>query len=154
MEKINIDKLNHPLIEQIIEKILAEPRAFNMEIVLQEAGEAGQYGELAPACNTVGCIAGWAVLLTHGIQQAHTYTHPGLKPRQDIIEEAAGLLGMSKQEAKQVFFVENWPDPFWHDYREVGHYHYDDSMAEKLARIVGEAKVSVARLRHLMEKGE
>lgn len=62
--------MNTELLLKVKEKILAQPRAFNMATWLRKNGPEGGDDPYVnyrnPPCGTVACIAGWVVELTGG----------------------------------------------------------------------------------------
>lgn len=67
-------------------------------------GEPPLGGIQFPKCNTVGCIAGWAVLLTDGMNAASEADFL-------IVDRAKQLLGFGRYyDADALFSVDDWPD--------------------------------------------
>lgn len=114
-------KLNVELLRKIKKHILAVPRRFAMNhfIIRGEPGRLlqnphqGSGGETypasldgafrkAPACGTVGCIAGWAAFFTA--------KNPARINNDNAQKRAAKALGISAEQGKTLFFTENWPD--------------------------------------------
>ena len=57
-------KMNTRLLRKVQKHILEEPRRLNMDIILDDRVSARDPKN--PPCGTVGCIAGWAIVLAHG----------------------------------------------------------------------------------------
>ena len=93
------------LLERVKAHILEEPRRLDMDIFVRTAGVR----EICPTaywpkCGTVGCIAGWAVMLVKGREETI---------RLDLIGGRVGgvaqeLLGISGAEHMELFFT--WPE--------------------------------------------
>jgi hypothetical protein len=154
--KIDTNKLNKPLIRRVIRKIKSEPRAFDMSVVLSSAAECDLYGESCPPCNTVGCVAGWAYMLTHKLRNYGSFLKHG-KLRNDVIEHAAELLGLNGDgrnvSYRSVFFATEWPEPFRQEYQNIMRYVGGKPRA-MIDRQRDEANLTVRRLQHLMRTGE
>lgn len=109
-------KLNVRLLRKIKKHILAVPERFAMNwfIVRGTPGQIIEHldwrqpmsldGEFrkAPACGTVGCIAGWAAFFTAKNPQRLTNDSAERRGKK--------ALGLSKDQAKTLFFTEEWPD--------------------------------------------
>lgn len=72
-------KTAYGLLGEIRKLILEEPKRYNQERTLQRRAK----GDGAPACGTVGCVAGWTVAL----KAPRTPTY-------DVLEKAANILGL------------------------------------------------------------
>lgn len=107
-------KLNVKLLEKVKKHIKKEPRRLNMSEWNQVAvpgryintdAEKGFFSRLkltkrtAPPCGTVGCIAGWATMLS-GVSEI------------PIDDAAIELLGINEEAAQELFFMGSWPRPF------------------------------------------
>lgn len=87
--------------------------------------------QVIPPCNTVGCIAGWATMLS--IKDMTQLLQFGV---QDFIRNGRRLLGLSDNEANVLFYISHWPESFRDEYKR---YSEDSSFeaAQKRADIVG-----------------
>ena len=92
-----------------------------------------------PPCGTTACIAGWALTLAGKRMRKFTnYMNQGRK-----------ILGLTQQEARKLFLVDNWPEKFQERY---------DSDAESVlsSRVPAKdirknALVAVARIEHFIK---
>lgn len=105
--------MNVELLEKVKQHILEEPKRFFMEDFILEApaGSAVKLDDVTrtmPSCGTAACIAGWAVILSHG----------GALPsgtRLGCFTEACNLLGFKldkfqdSEEADRLFVTSDWP---------------------------------------------
>lgn len=83
--------------------------------------------QVFPKCGTVGCIAGWACLLS------------GNNGFIDAFDPAATLLNLDNP--GRLFYEDNWPEPFATQYA-------------KAKRPSQRAKTAAARIEHLITTGE
>lgn len=81
-----------------------------------------------PPCGTAACIAGWANLLTGGMEEGDHF-------------RAADVLGLDREMAWNVFGADSWPDHFWTQFRKA-----------RYPKV--RAKIAAARIEHLIETGE
>lgn len=136
-------KLNVRLLRKIQRHILEEPRRFAMSIsaLHGEPGTAldnycfsdGDEPGTFPACGTVGCLAGWANILTGA-----------RKGNEDSIARAAKQIGVKSTpswEDHPLFFAPNWPAPFARKYRKA-----------KTPKT--RAKIASARIEYLIKEGK
>lgn len=137
--------MNVKLLQAIKKHILAEPKRLDM-------GNWGFKRDKAndgPACGTVGCIAGWAVLLTHPslIGRKEDFTPAKLKKFSNAMgnaeEDAPGLLKINIGTADRLFYVDRWPEPFRQDYLDA------ESGGDRKAM----AKATAARIDSLISMG-
>ena len=91
-----------------------------VEFFSKEWNEKGK--RLAPSCGTVGCIAGWVVLLNDEKAKNHR-----------VIYKAMELLNINNTEASKLFYVSNWPSKFKDEYLLV-----TKNKIKAHARIVGQ----------------
>lgn len=97
--------MNKPLLLQIKEAILAEPRGFQMSRWVTHTREGVILRELgvnwaAPRCGTIGCIAGTACILSGDTEGSTIFT---------VAERATTLLGLTSLQAARLFFLGEWP---------------------------------------------
>lgn len=64
-----IDDLNVELLREIQKEILAEPKRLNMEVISVKVTDINYDPNEIPACGTIGCIAGWACMITDAKNQ-------------------------------------------------------------------------------------
>lgn len=93
--------MNTTLLTQIRDHILEEPKRVTMEDWLQRIPKEW-VTDRDPACGTIGCIAGWAVVL--GL--------PRRKYVYNVSTTARGVLELSVEEARWLFYVGGWPNQF------------------------------------------
>lgn len=125
-------KLNVRLLRRVKRHILAEPKRLLMAAYVMRGtprkkfdGDNGQ--QSFPQCGTVGCIAGWACLLS------------GNGEEQNAFDPAAALLNLT--DPSKLFFEGSWPLPFADQYQ----------LAKTPAK---RAKIAAARIEHLITTGE
>lgn len=102
---------NVQLLKKVREMILAEPRKLNMDVWLDNfrppnhAGMPPNHAGMPP-CGTIGCIAGWALIIHYGdFKQCGHYLKIGdyqVKTGR-VGHEAARLLGLDDYEADRLF---------------------------------------------------
>lgn len=125
--------------------ILAHPERLDMFLFLT-GGDAHRYplnvNELEANTGACGCIAGLTHVLAeqvpHGIAKSfHT--------------SGKELLGLTEEEAKRLFFVDDWPQPFCRDmyasYRGEGSHRDPGKLRDRAA-------ITVSRIHHFIDKGE
>lgn len=90
------------LLRAIKQHILEEPKRINMSHWLLTGYDSMRHLQEfeRPACNTVGCIAGWACFLTGNTEASAC----------DVPEEGRRLLGLTNQAADKLFYISGWPD--------------------------------------------
>ncbi len=98
-------RLNTELLLKIKQYILLEPRRCNMSAWMCKRDMKSlweHYGQAEPPCGTVGCIAGWALMLTNEeVYGQHLC----------IAERAASALGLSYEKADRLFLpYSRWPE--------------------------------------------
>jgi hypothetical protein len=85
-------KTAYGLLSEVRALILAEPKRLRMSQVLRsDATEL--WGEEAPACGTVGCVAGWVWMLK-----------VGKGPKQFVCSTAGDILGLTDPQRDALFF--------------------------------------------------
>jgi hypothetical protein len=98
-------------LQAVRDHIAAEPRRLNMGTWLERWDNPGKNTILAlPPCGTVGCIAGWLILLNNKEEEALPMGFPG------FARTGAQLLGLNAEEVKEIFFVDSWPEPYRNEY--------------------------------------
>ena len=119
-----MNKLNVKLLKAVKKAILEEPKRLDMNCGLAKSN--------LNICGTIGCIAGWAVILDKRGKSR--------KPIKEILESlinnqnfvacrdwvtwdnlkpmAENALGLTRIQAKMLFFDANWPEPFKREYWE------------------------------------
>ena len=102
----------YELLDDVKACVKEEPKRLNMRIVVL-AGNGLKAGpdrapRGAPACGTVGCVAGWALVLTRktGDHEANL----------GITGEAEELLGLNPEQADELFI----PNDLLNDIRGIG----------------------------------
>lgn len=121
--------------------ILEEPRRYSQgDWILDpnylEEHWIGTVDERIPECGTIGCVAGWTVVMTQSTIPTNT----------TVIEEMAKqLLGLDGRQARSLFSgaaLENYIDPGevlpdfgTREYAELGARHIRDFMAEHEAQL-------------------
>lgn len=150
--------MNVKLLRKIEEHILAEPKRLDMNFFVHKEGLKGnglyEKGLLDaaryPACGTMGCIAGWAKLLSTPELISLDVKLP--LARQKFMEEfrsggrtieaiAADLLEISATQAGRLFYVESWPEEFEEQY----------NAAEERDNLLEAAATTVARMEWFIE---
>lgn len=106
-------EVNVELFQEIKQKILEEPRRLNMSTwaCIREPGMS--WGDLMPPCGTTACIAGWATFIDAEKR--------GLSKESVSINavEAANLLGLTRENAGDVFVAICWPRSFRERYESA-----------------------------------
>lgn len=107
--------MNVELLQRVKEHILEEPLRLRMEDwvltkqMVEDDPETYYLGDnknfVFPACNTVGCISGWASLLS-GFTNGHS----------SVGQE---VLKLSGPEAEGLFWIGNWSPEFKKQYRQA-----------------------------------
>jgi hypothetical protein len=95
-------RINVELLGRVRDHILEDTRRFNMDRYVNVA-----YGTDAPHCGTIGCIAGWAVMLVEGIPEEISDSYYA-----GVAEDARRLLGLTYWEAENLFHVSMWPKEY------------------------------------------
>lgn len=98
------------LMRDVRKAILAEPKRANMRVAVQSRLDAE-----GPACGTVGCIAGWTVLLHDGRRKAlrdNADTLPYDAPNLDAVQRARHILGRNVDYETVVVHNEAYSDTF------------------------------------------
>lgn len=93
-------------------------------------------GSRVTKCGTVGCIAGWAMIINgdtkkNGDLKAAVYAACGGD------EEARGmeLLGLTEEQANRLFYVQNWPEDLEDRYIDVHEEYTSSGRAAREARV-------------------
>lgn len=95
-------EVNVDLFQKVKEKILEEPRRFDMSVWGNHVPLLPP--ETYPPCGTVACIAGWALLLESGAEaKGFDFCSP---------VKAAKVLALPLERRGEVFHAERWPDSF------------------------------------------
>lgn len=115
------------LLRRVKKHILEEPKRLYMRDWAHLKSGAG-----APKCGTVGCIAGWAHLLTHKKEIGTSQV--------DDIHEGYGMdaLNVDSTQAVRLFYVSGWPEKFEQRY-----------LRAKTRK--QEAKVAAERIEHFIK---
>lgn len=116
--------MNVKLLRQVKRHILEKPKRLNMGYWSMSAKRMVREGritkEVEPACGTVGCIAGWAVILTKtGKRTDFLATMKRIRGHNsEVVMQplAKELLDLSEYSANRLFLTSNWPGSFEQDY--------------------------------------
>lgn len=135
--------MNTKLLKQVRDAILREPRRVNMTISLTERE--------GPRCGTVGCIAGWTLMLDeHNKQPRKGWGAARVKILEKFADpvnwgafpnwrkmalKARKLLGITREQAEGLFHVGNWPADAQEAY-EAADFRSSPDRAKELARVV------------------
>ena len=103
-----LPKLNKPLLKRIIKHIAEEPLRYIQDSWVESRTKA-TWGEEAPACETAGCIAGWAVFLSTPKKNwlRIIYKQERGSDSDYIRTKARKLLGLTHDEALALFSPNN-----------------------------------------------
>ena len=102
-----LPKLNKPLLKRIIKHIAEEPLRYIQDTWVEQRTKA-IWSEEAPACETVGCIAGWAVFLSTPKKNWLSLIRKQERVDSDYIRtKARKLLGLTEGEAMVLFSPNN-----------------------------------------------
>jgi len=106
--------MNTKLLKKVQAAIKAEPKRLNMWMPLTTSGLYDP-----PACGTVGCIAGWSLVLDSKIKRstqdiARVIIRKGdrLDPISNwdkIARNAQSVLGLDTEQANRLFILHEWP---------------------------------------------
>ena len=96
--------MNTELLLRVKAHILEEPKRLRMYEWYKEIGpeDLAECPNNYPACGTVACIAGWTCVLAGNYRKGKF--------------EAINLLNITYRQAEELFYVFNWPDPFYNRY--------------------------------------
>ena len=147
--------LNKKLLRKISKHILAHPKNLDMGVFYDVEPVKGKN-----MCGTIACVAGWAVALgakgydvelEHKIKRINAFD-PELHPEElsneissiDFEDDARQILGLTDNQAEYLFHVGNWPEEFAVKY----------NAAYRKGRLAEAAKITVARIEHLIKHGE
>lgn len=124
MSKRTKDPVNYALLRKMRRYILARPRQFEMTGFFQRALYPldGNWDRLIKPshCGTACCIAGWAITL----QQMPHKPMPSKANwvPYDEVTTAHKALGLTKQQAGNLFYVGSWPEPYRSAYEKAKTY--------------------------------
>lgn len=117
--------MNTELLLKVKAAILEEPKRLDMsDWAMSEFDMKLLPEDIQPPCNTVACIAGWAISIHNNIFGEELYTLVKSKPAQYAAEgvydhyhfgphfEAKGLLELTEEQADSLFYREYWPLQF------------------------------------------
>jgi hypothetical protein len=119
--------MNVRLLRRVAKHILEEPKRLDMEKIAENVE-----GRDSPPCGTVGCIAGWACMLT------------GSSVKRADWGKGRRLIGLDGDQAYRLFdyplglVTDGWPEKFSKPY-----------VAAKTAR--QRARIAVARIEHFIK---
>ena len=139
--------MNTKLLRRVAKHISEEPKRLAMGLWIQRKDDSysgdglvyehyhqdGQFSNRATKhrfaqCGTAGCIAGWAVLLKHGVTKAGKIC--------DVPVEAAKILDI--EDCGRLFYVDDWPEEFSLPYLSA------HTPAKR-------ARIAVARIEHFIK---
>ncbi len=98
---MRIKKAAIALLRKVKRKILSKPKSFDMNFWASRDSRA--------ECGTVGCIAGWVLMLSRPRFQESVRAGVYNALRLDWKMEAARELGIEDDQASPLFFEEFWP---------------------------------------------
>lgn len=115
------------LLRQVQEELTAEPKRFSMATWLRTPFN----DDTTPACGTVGCVAGWVVILAKQETMRRNSQETGALPvpsirdiaRDAILDNksvpvlARQELDLTPQQGERLFHIENWPSLYKSNYR-------------------------------------
>lgn len=105
---------NIKLLEKVKKHILEEPRRLNMSSGIKKVQKR------KVPCGTIGCIAGWSVLLSKSLleltKDLEIDEEKGWMP---IEQDAQELLGISDLQKGNLFYLHNWPSKFQLTYKRA-----------------------------------
>lgn len=135
--------MNTKLLLKVKRHILAEPKRIDMDIPVSTS----EWRHLMPPCGTVGCIAGWTVILANRKgREAPTKTWERFESKeiisdytwQTVRRHAIRLLRLTDRQATVLFHVPQWPQEFLDAY-------------EKAKRPSTRAKVTAGMIYHFIK---
>lgn len=119
------------LLRQVETAILAEPKQFDISHWWEYVG-AG-----VPNCGTTACIAGWAIAIANHENPREARDRYIEKGYWDIVEHAAGILGITPSQGERLFFIYHWPARYRRQYGKL--------------TVEGKAKRAVRRIEHFIK---
>lgn len=99
-------KTAYGLLMAVKRVILAEPKRVNMDLWLDKHVTPENSGDSAPACGTVGCIAGWCKAVMGRRLPAHVVTHRLLGFKMEHNEWGSEE---DHSTMRTLFYPESWP---------------------------------------------
>lgn len=94
------------ILQKVKQHILEEPRRLRMTTWFYKTDLVDP---MSPPCGTIGCIAGFTVMLSGKIVEVET-----------VQEEAMELLGINDKQAGELFYTSQWPQRFSTEYFDYG----------------------------------
>jgi hypothetical protein len=110
--------MNTELLLKVKEEILTEPRKIYMDTWLWDAREVAVPEERIPPCETVGCIAGWAVAVSDPRPPSEVADENRRNFHLNVAGRAQSLLGLK---SRKLFYhdeeaggwgSDHWPEEF------------------------------------------
>jgi hypothetical protein len=117
--------MNIKLLKRIIRKIRQEPKQFDMDTFFFKRRRG------VPNCGTTACIAGWAIALNKRlkpINAARTLDPSFASDGEGVLtlecprnpeKHGAKALKLELEDAKRLFYTENWPCEFRQDHQNA-----------------------------------
>jgi hypothetical protein len=131
-------RFNKKLLLRVKAHILEEPKRLTMldwatkNLVPGAGVHADYFGQTAPTCGTMGCIAGWTVMLSPPINKGYDPPY--------YAKEAADLLGIqynacvaNTDPASSLFYLQNWPSDLRDQYRKASRERNQTQLAQVTA---------------------
>lgn len=110
-------KINKPLIRKMIKRMEAMPESYAQEVIAETLAvavdEDGVLPRPEPACGTVACIAGEAIICESKTVKAGVAHLLRLSEKGEASDYATRILGLSDDAADTLFFewTVGWPQP-------------------------------------------
>lgn len=125
--------MNVALLTQVRDRILAEPKRFEMSTFFGDVNLTRPSDFLEPGCGTTACIAGWTLALTAVGAESVWWN------------AASKALDLTLTQTADLFYDGGWPDPFRSQYWALA---YKGKYSTELAQI------AARRIDHLIATGE
>lgn len=97
----------YELLSEICKLIIAEPLRYDQGSYIIRPDDVRYRTRQFPACNTIGCVAGWVCTLR--LKDRFSYV--------DIVDLATGILGLNPSQTKELFAAA--PDIFWNGFCDM-----------------------------------
>jgi hypothetical protein len=170
MKQLKLKAKTIKLLRKVAAHILEEPKRVYMndwaEVVAPEyhASYQSESRSPVPVCNTQGCIAGWTILLNRpkiwrdlladigpdGGDASSSDLYSKVGSTDDIQTLAASLLGITSEQAQQLFFFKRWGVACGPNYEPMGWPKKFESQYVNAKTPRGRANATVRRIEHFI----
>lgn len=139
-QKPKLSALTIRRLRRVVAHILEEPRRFDMN---EGFGKCPADDDNAPACGTVGCIAGWGWALQRSQKERLSHINPSNTHVLwwEVLGDARAYFRLDEEQAHRLFQTAYWPPKF------------QDRLFPLPARTKKYAQVMQARVEHFIRTG-